>query len=415
MRPVPDSCKDRKWLAVGKQLAAAPKHTFTVMSYNVLCQKLVKRTMFPYASKSSLKWKTRRPRLLDELSHLKPDIMCLQEVYTKNWGDTFDFWFKREGYGAQMFQSVYKSHGVSISWSKERFEAVDQVCLRMDKTTEVCGEALETDNIALIVVLRLIDERAVAGPSDGAQGIIVSNTHLYWKPSGCYERLQQQIVLQRALSAVQLKFPDYAVISCGDYNTTPDDAGYALLTTPRPVRLNDWQLDNLLPQTVASDDVGSETNDDNDDDTDSAKPAPMSYSEMAAAGTGAESEESVCKRRRLEAEERKADEQLQRDTGRVERLVSTMQAEGQVLESCYATYANVDPAYRTEQWLGEPIYTNYSLWKGTLDYIFYSPNRGLSVREVMSLPSEARLKPGIPNDTFASDHVSLVARFDLDK
>ncbi|KAJ2358947.1 RNA exonuclease ngl2 [Coemansia sp. RSA 2611] len=156
MRSVPESCKDRKWLALGKQLAAATDRSFTVMSYNVLCQKLVKRTMFPYASKSSLKWKTRRPRLLDELSHIMPDIMCLQEVYTKNWGDTFNMWFKREGYEAQMFQSVYKSHGVSISWKKHRFQAIDQTCLRMDRTTEVCGESLTTDNIALIVALRFI-------------------------------------------------------------------------------------------------------------------------------------------------------------------------------------------------------------------------------------------------------------------
>ncbi|KAJ2883107.1 RNA exonuclease ngl2 [Coemansia aciculifera] len=88
-----------------------------------------------------------------------------------------------------------------------------------------------------------------------------------------------------------------------------------------------------------------------------------------------------------------------------------IQAENAPLHSCYSTYANLDVAYRTEQWPGEPIYTNYAKWKGTLDYIFYKPSQGMHVRDVMSLPAEARMKPGLPNESFASDHVSLLARF----
>ncbi|KAJ2847691.1 RNA exonuclease ngl2 [Coemansia brasiliensis] len=375
------------------------------MSYNILCQKMVKRTMFPYASKPSLKWKTRRPLLLSEFSYLMPDIMCLQEVYTKNWIDTYDMWFKREGYEAHMFQSVYKSHGVSISWKKSQFKFIEQFSLRMDRTASVCEETLETDNIALIVVLQFIGND---NKDDNTSGLIISNTHLYWKPTGCYERLQQQIVLQRAIKTMQDKYPKYSVISCGDYNTTPDDAGYALLTKPRPVKLNEWQLDNLLPRSLHAN--SSETEDESDKETENQ---PLSYSEMASLGTSGETEDVQNKRRRLEQEERKAEELLVRDTNRVNKLVTTIQSESQPFKSCYATYADLDPTYRTDQWPGEPIYTNYSLWKGTLDYIFYAPENGLCVREVLSLPPEKQLEPGIPNDTFASDHISLAVRFDL--
>ncbi|KAJ2067269.1 RNA exonuclease ngl2, partial [Coemansia sp. RSA 2337] len=97
---------------------------------------------------------------------------------------------------------------------------------------------------------------------------------------------------------------------------------------------------------------------------------------------------------------------------RVQRLTKLIQADNDPLRSCYSTYADLDASYRTEQWVGEPIYTNYAKWKGTLDYIFYRPGQGLDVRDVMSLPAEGRMKPGLPNVTFPSDHVALLARFD---
>ncbi|KAJ2697219.1 RNA exonuclease ngl2 [Coemansia spiralis] len=401
-RAIPAACRDRRWLPVAERVDGPAEHSFTVMSYNVLCQKLVQRFLFPYASKSSLKWKSRRPLLLDELTHLKADVMCLQEVFTKNWDDTFSMWFQREGYEAKRFQSRAKSHGLSISWNKARFAAVDEKQVSMDRTAEVCGEPLQTDNVALIVVLRFTDPAP-----GGAPGIIVSNTHLFWHPAACYERLQQQLVLARALGEVQNKYPGYPVIACGDYNTTPDDAGYDLLTKPRPVSLSEWQLDNLLPRSADADEG------DGAEEESGGSPV-LAYSEMAAAGTAAETAETQSKRQKLALEERQAEEQLQRDTARVGRLVAAMQAECQPLTSCYGTYADLDPTYATPQWKGEPIFTNYAKWKGTLDYILLSPGRGISVRDVLSLPPVSQMKPGLPNETFASDHVSVLARFDVD-
>ncbi|KAJ2156327.1 RNA exonuclease ngl2 [Coemansia sp. RSA 552] len=397
MRPVPESCKTRHWLSLDPQVAApspAPANSFTVMSYNVLCQKLIKRTLFPYANKSSLKWKTRRPLLLAELTHLRPDLVCLQEVYTKNWDDTFDMWFRREGYQAHLFQSVYKSHGVSIAWNKDRFAMVDQLGVNMDRSSPVEGELLETGNVALVVALQRTDV-------EGAPGVIVSNTHLFWKPSACYERLQQQILLMRAINMMKQKHPGYSVILCGDYNTTPDDAGYDLLTKPRPVALNEQQLDNLLPRS-----------DDSDDDAESAD---ESQANDAGPGTATHEESVASQRRRLEILAQQAEAQLRVDTQRVDRMVAALLREcPEPLASCYSTYADLDPSYHTDKWEGEPIYTNYTHWKGTLDYIFYSPDQGIRACQVLSLPEKAKLRPGLPNNTYASDHISLVARFELE-
>lgn len=58
----------------------------------------------------------------------------------------------------------------------------------------------------------------------------------------------------------------------------------------------------------------------------------------------------------------------------------------------------------------EPLYTNYTAgFKGTLDYIWYTPNK-LRVLAVTAVPDEATLKAtgeGLPNVAYPSDHVML--------
>ncbi|KAI7834226.1 Endonuclease/exonuclease/phosphatase [Kickxella alabastrina] len=440
---VPASCKDRKWLSVAATTTDTGAETattgdssdletkavsFTVMTYNLLCQKLVRRDLFKYASKNSLRWKPRKDRLAEEIGHHNTDIMCLQEVGPDEWLHILAPQFKRNSYDSRIFQSLSKSHGVVVAWKKSRFSLVEEASVSMDRTMEVCGEVLNTDNVALVVVLKLGAEKPAdpnasevasehcAMPGDGARpaGVIVSSTHLFWRPAACYQRLQQQVALLRAIRAMQDKYPGYPVISCGDFNTTPDDAGYDLLTKPRPVSLSEWQLDNLLPLHADSKDSDEDGDDKNQEaDGSHASTNVFSYANVAAVGTAAESKDMARKRRKLEEQERLIDDQLQRDTKLVQNLVTAIQADNQPMRSCYDTYADLDPSYRTDQWKGEPIYTNYTSWKGTLDYIFYTPGLGLEVRKILSLPAESRLKPGLPNEVFSSDHVSILARFDF--
>ncbi|KAJ2234821.1 RNA exonuclease ngl2 [Coemansia sp. RSA 485] len=429
MSVIPGACKSRFWIPVtaendgSKQEPAenSPGHSFTVMSYNILCQKLIRRDLFKYASKNSLRLKPRKDRMLKELKYWDTDIMCLQEVGIEEWQQALEPQCKRSNYDSRMYQSLQKAHGVCISWKRDKFHMVEEKTLAMDRSLKVCGEVLETDNVALIVVLRLgpAGTNADDASDTNCPGIIVSSTHLFWRPTACYQRLQQQIALLTAIRSLQQKYPGYPVVSCGDYNTTPDDAGYDLLTKPRPVSLNEWQLDNLLPVYFAKEkrDEGDKQESSTGQATaqNSNNNGPLSYASIATAGTDAESEESRAKRRRLEEEELLAEKQLEKDIKRVQTMVSTFQNDFAPMRSCYGTYADLDPSYRTDKWAGEPIYTNYTAWKGTLDYIFYTPGLGLDVREIMSLPAERLMKPGLPNETFPSDHVSVLARFDFHK
>ena len=121
----------------------------------------------------------------------------------------------------------------------------------------------------------------------------------------------------------------------------------------------------------------------------------------------------------LNKKERELEELLANDTKRVDGLVKAFQANFPPYISAYSTYSKIVPEYQATLWDGEPKYTNYTNWKGTLDYIFIQrdvDNRSLlevNVSKVLSLPTEHEMEPGLPNDSFSSDHVFLMTRLDL--
>ena len=76
--------------------------------------------------------------------------------------------------------------------------------------------------------------------------------------------------------------------------------------------------------------------------------------------------------------------------------------------SCYAHYASISDEHQDN---GEPLCTTSTRdWNGTLDYIFI---HGCRVNGLLELPKMVQVAPGIPNETFPSDHVPLMAGLDL--
>lgn len=75
-------------------------------------------------------------------------------------------------------------------------------------------------------------------------------------------------------------------------------------------------------------------------------------------------------------------------------------------------YHNLDLASAMQTALGqEPAYTNYTWdWKGTLDYLLYSPMR-IRLMAVAALPTEQEITPesgrGLPSAVYPSDHMML--------
>ena len=59
--------------------------TFTVMCYNVLCDKYCTRQLYGYCPTWALNWDFRKKGIMDEIKHSQADIICLQVTYNIIW------------------------------------------------------------------------------------------------------------------------------------------------------------------------------------------------------------------------------------------------------------------------------------------------------------------------------------------
>lgn len=71
---------------------------FTVMCYNVLCDKYATRQIYPYTPAWALNWEYRRKLILNEIRHYEADIISLQEVETEQYYNFFHPEMLRSGY-----------------------------------------------------------------------------------------------------------------------------------------------------------------------------------------------------------------------------------------------------------------------------------------------------------------------------
>lgn len=266
---VPMPTKERLLGGQLAELSAGVNHDvpFTVLSFNVLAQTLIRREMFPSSSAQALKWPFRRDTLHKEIQTYAADIMCLQEVDFYN-----EFWLPRVvndpnmGYGdGHWKQKRAKQDGVAVIWRKSKFECVARQDIEFDELVQAEPYAnggqgsdlseLVRGNVATIVALK---RKRAGGPlsptcslstssgsthsssttslysngnnSEDSEGVIVFNTHLFWNPRYNYVRLVQSAIALEQIALFKAKHGlRWPVIMCGDYNHSSGDASYEAL------------------------------------------------------------------------------------------------------------------------------------------------------------------------------------------
>ncbi|VDO82316.1 unnamed protein product [Soboliphyme baturini] len=57
--------------------------TFTVLCYNVLCDKYATYSQYSYCPSWALRWEYRKNSILNEIKHYDADVITLQEVETE--------------------------------------------------------------------------------------------------------------------------------------------------------------------------------------------------------------------------------------------------------------------------------------------------------------------------------------------
>ncbi|KAG4069847.1 hypothetical protein HA402_009554 [Bradysia odoriphaga] len=194
----------------------------TVMSYNLLAQDLIDKHTYLYSTHNGpdLTYHVRSQRLINEMTRIRPDILCLQEMQESHVMD-----FKLKCFSMDLQELIFKKR-------------------TQDDLTDGCAIFFNSD------LLELISEEKVEYFQPGVHPlllnsvsrtnpyseVVVATTHLLYNPRRQDVRLAQVQVLLAEIDRIAYKGIDdhcrarYSpIILTGDFNFQPNTAPYSLI------------------------------------------------------------------------------------------------------------------------------------------------------------------------------------------
>lgn len=217
---------------------------FTVMSYNILSQKLLNKHIYLYGSSptGALKWECRSESLVREILCHDVDILCLQELEETDYNEIFKP--NLVGYeGMYKKKTGGKPDGCAIFYKMDRFHLDKYIAVELRKHQE---PLLNKDNVGLVAVFE------PSGVDDENTKFCVSTTHLLFNPKRGDIKLVQLRLLLAEIDKMAFKgiSPEgtveyYPVILCGDFNSVPFSPLYNFVT------LGNISCENMLTGNVS--------------------------------------------------------------------------------------------------------------------------------------------------------------------
>ncbi|XP_012056583.1 PREDICTED: CCR4-NOT transcription complex subunit 6-like [Atta cephalotes] len=257
----------RPWIPLTRPNRTRPTCIFTVMCYNVLCDKYATRQMYGYCPSWALDWEYRKKGILDEIRHYAADIISLQEVETDQFYNFFLPELKHDGYdGIFSPKSRAKTmaendrkyvDGCAIFYRTAKFSLIKEHLVEFNQlamanaegSDNMLNRVMPKDNIGLAALLRTKEAAWDNGvPSDPAQvqqPILVCTAHIHWDPEFCDVKLIQTMMLSNELRSILDQAgqsfrpghkPDSSnvqLLLCGDFNSLPDSGVIEFLTSGR--------------------------------------------------------------------------------------------------------------------------------------------------------------------------------------
>jgi protein angel len=217
--------------------------TFTIMSYNVLADDLMKRHSNLYNQPMNiLEWNQRWGRMLEEIKTYDPDILCCQEVQCNHFISHFVPNLNNLNYeGLYKKRTGGKEDGCAIFYKKDKFI--------LEEFTEIeyhqpYIQSLDRDNIALVAKFRPT-KRPYKDGNYGGDSFVVATTHLLYNPKREDVRLAQIALLLAELDRFAYKSKSdleccppktrqdyfYPCILTGDFNLNPGSPIYNFINT----------------------------------------------------------------------------------------------------------------------------------------------------------------------------------------
>ncbi|KAJ9072940.1 RNA exonuclease ngl2 [Entomophthora muscae] len=417
-----------------------PENSVSVLSYNILAQCLVKRELFPYCDKQTLKWLPRAQQLLKQIKCLDSDIACFQEM--GNYEDFFKEKLSSLGYITYYYANIKKQHGCCIALKKEKFIYLDSLNIELDDTETLsedipCPKSISTGNVGLVLSIK------PCAPGLSEQCFIIGTCHLYWRPNCDYERLRQAHVFIKASETFSKLFSNPSVMICGDFNSQPYKLPYKILTKYSP--FDDEQFNRTVRELEgvyqkAKNDLAKNEQLLAAKVSDLAQLPPTDVTpEAEIISKKKKASKKLTNEETLSREIKKLESEVERLKKQVELQDHLMDptelckhvSEGPRLISTYATYASLDPSYLSDNWgvhynperessqvaILEPKFTHFTdEFRSTLDYIFLVEGlTNVIPTHVLALPDSSEFGEGLPNQTHPSDHLPIMGIFNINK
>ncbi|XP_072038370.1 CCR4-NOT transcription complex subunit 6-like [Amphiura filiformis] len=260
----------RPWLHIAHPDRTRPAGIFSVMSYNVLCDKYATKQIYGYCPTWALSWEYRRKGIMDEIIHGSADIICLQEVETDQYFNFFYPTLKQHGYeGVFSPKSRAKTmseheqkyvDGCAIFFRTSKFGLVKEHTVEFNQlamanaegSEDMLNRVMTKDNIGLVALLETREgcfEGAGVPPDVSiAKQIMVSTVHIHWDPEFSDVKLIQTIMfmneLKKLMEEETVSFRpgggshsrssstnNIPLMLCGDLNSLPDSGVIEYLET----------------------------------------------------------------------------------------------------------------------------------------------------------------------------------------
>ncbi|KAI0358592.1 hypothetical protein OH77DRAFT_1420998 [Trametes cingulata] len=383
--PIPTPPPDRQWKhligpAEREAMAADPTtETFSVLCYNILCERCATERLYGYTPSWALRWDYRKELILTEIVNHNADFVCLQEVDNAQYEEYFSKTLADHDYeGVYWPKSRYKMmseserrlvDGCAIFYKASKYTLVEKHLIEYSavamqrpdfkKTDDMFNRVLGKDHIAVVALM----ENKETGTR-----LIVANTHLHWDPLFCDVKLVQTALLVEEVEKIAHNFARYpprlppTPSSAAGSGTTPNAGENNASSRPPPVYSDGYKIPviicgdfNSVPESGVYEFL-------------SAGSIPPDHEDFLSHLYGKYTSEGL--RHRLG------------------------------LKSAYAG-------------AGEFPLTNYTpSFKGHIDYIWYS-SANLSVNSILGAvdPSYLDKAVGFPNAHFPSDHLPIVSEF----
>ncbi|KAJ3510217.1 hypothetical protein NLJ89_g4809 [Agrocybe chaxingu] len=405
--PVENEPPERVWKYLispqeQEMLAQDPNvETFSVLCYNILCEKYATEKLYGYTPSWALAWSYRKGRIMEELLKYDADFLCLQEVDIAQFEDYFAVSLAKKGYeGVFWPKSRYKTmnetdrrlvDGCATFYKADKYQLVEKHLVefsavamqRQDfkKTDDMFNRVLGKDHIAIITLLENIHT---------GTRFVIANAHVHWDPKFRDVKLVQVALLLEEVEKVANNFAKYP--------PPPPLNGHGSGSTTRVETADDRSEAGSTSPASASEDIDRQTT--------SAPPyrPPPTYAD------GMKIPLIVC-----------GDYNSVPDSGVCEFLAngSVPSNHPDFMSHKYGRYTSegirhrcgLKNAYGTLP--SEMTATNYTpSFQGVLDYVWYSAAT-VGVNKVLGGLDKGYLEKvvGFPNPHFPSDHVSIVAEF----